>query len=88
MHDLIILNARIVEGSGAPAFDGSVVIDGATITQSLWGAGGPAQVGRPMRVGSSTQAATCSHRGSLTSTRIKTARCAGTSRSHPVAGMA
>ena len=46
MHDLIIRNARIVDGSGAPAFDGSVVIDGATITAVVAG-GGRAGAGGP-----------------------------------------
>ena len=32
MHDLIIRNARIVDGTGAPAFAGSLVVDGDTIT--------------------------------------------------------
>lgn len=32
MHDLVIRNARIVDGSGTPAYDGDVAIDGATIT--------------------------------------------------------
>ncbi len=32
MHDLIIRNARIIDGTGAPAFSGSLVIDGSTIT--------------------------------------------------------
>ena len=41
MHDLIIRNARIVDGTGAPAFDGSLVIDGGRITEVVRGAGGP-----------------------------------------------
>jgi len=32
MHDLVIRNARIVDGSGAPAHSGDVAIDGATIS--------------------------------------------------------
>ncbi|MEQ8659922.1 MAG: D-aminoacylase, partial [Gammaproteobacteria bacterium] len=32
MHDLVIRHARIVDGSGAPAFNGDVALDGATIT--------------------------------------------------------
>ena len=32
MHDLVIRNARIVDGSGAPAYSGDVAIDGAIIT--------------------------------------------------------
>ena len=32
MHDLIIRNARIVDGTGAPAFHGDVAIDGGRIT--------------------------------------------------------
>ncbi len=32
MHDLVIRNARIVDGSGTPAYNGDVAIDGATIT--------------------------------------------------------
>ena len=32
MHDLSIRNARIVDGSGAPAYSGDVAIDGAIIT--------------------------------------------------------
>ncbi len=32
MHDLVIRNARIADGSGAPAYHGDVAIDGATIS--------------------------------------------------------
>jgi len=32
MHDLVIRNARIIDGSGAPAYSGDVAIDGAIIT--------------------------------------------------------
>jgi N-acyl-D-aspartate/D-glutamate deacylase len=32
MHDLIIRNARIIDGTGAPAFAGTLAIDGSTIT--------------------------------------------------------
>jgi len=32
MHDLVIRNARIIDGSGAPAYGGDVAIDGMTIT--------------------------------------------------------
>ncbi len=32
MHDFVIRNARIVDGTGAPAFTGDVAVDGATIT--------------------------------------------------------
>ena len=28
MHDLVIRNATIVDGSGAPAFDGDIAVDG------------------------------------------------------------
>ena len=35
MHDLIIRNARIVDGTGAAAFDGTVVVDGTRITAVL-----------------------------------------------------
>ena len=41
MHDLIIRNARIVDGTGAPAFAGSLAIDGHTITAVHRGADGP-----------------------------------------------
>ncbi len=32
MHDLVIRNGKIVDGSGAPAFDGDVAIDDGVIT--------------------------------------------------------
>ncbi len=32
MPDLVIRNAHIVDGTGAPAFDGDITVDGATIT--------------------------------------------------------
>ena len=32
MHDLVIRNARIVDGTGAPEFHGDVAISGQTIT--------------------------------------------------------
>ena len=41
MHDLIIRNAHIVDGTGAPAFTGAILIDGDTITEVVRGAGGP-----------------------------------------------
>lgn len=46
MHDLIIRNARIVDGTGASAFTGSLVIDGQTITAVHRGDGGPAKARR------------------------------------------
>ena len=33
MHDLVIRNGRIVDGTGAPAFVGDVAIDGGVITE-------------------------------------------------------
>lgn len=33
MHDLVIRNATIVDGTGAPAYNGSVAVDGNTITE-------------------------------------------------------
>src|SRR5579885_23179 len=42
MHDLVIRNGKIVDGTGAPAFTGDVAIDGATITS----VGGQAGAGR------------------------------------------
>ena len=41
MHDLIIRNARIVDGTGAPAFSGGLAIDDQTITAVHRGADGP-----------------------------------------------
>ena len=46
MHDLIIRNARIVDGTGAPAFTGSLVIDGGNITEVVHGARGPSDAHR------------------------------------------
>lgn len=43
MHDLIIRNARIVDGSGAPAFAGEVAINGTRITAVA------SQIDRPAR---------------------------------------
>lgn len=43
MHDLIIRNARIVDGSGAPAFAGEVAVDGTRITAVA------SQIDRPAR---------------------------------------
>ncbi len=40
MHDLVIRNGRIVDGSGKPAFDGDVAIDGGLITSVGGKAGG------------------------------------------------
>lgn len=40
MHDVVIRNARIVDGSGAPATRGDVAVDGATITR-VGGKAGP-----------------------------------------------
>jgi len=42
MHDLVIRNGKIVDGSGAPAFTGDVAIDNGTIT-SVGGKAGPAR---------------------------------------------
>ncbi|MFU8813816.1 MAG: N-acyl-D-amino-acid deacylase family protein [Pseudomonadales bacterium] len=47
MHDLVIRNATIVDGSGAAAFQGSVVVDDGKITEVTRGAG-PAQARRVM----------------------------------------
>ena len=33
MHDLVIRNAKIVDGTGGPAYSGDIAVDGATITQ-------------------------------------------------------
>ncbi len=41
MHDLIIRNARIVDGSGAPAFEGEVAINGTRITAVVSQIDGP-----------------------------------------------
>lgn len=46
MHDLIIRNARIVDGTGAPAFVGSVIVDGDTISAVHRGSNGPAEARR------------------------------------------
>jgi N-acyl-D-amino-acid deacylase len=46
MHDLIIRNARIVDGTGTPAFTGSLVMDGQAITAVHRGNGGPAKARR------------------------------------------
>ena len=46
MHDLIIRNAKIVDGTGTPAFEGSVVIDGQTITAVHRGSSGPSTARR------------------------------------------
>lgn len=43
MHDLIIRNARIVDGSGAPAFAGEVAINGTRITAVASQIDGPAR---------------------------------------------
>ena len=40
MHDLVIRNGRIVDGTGAPAFTGDIAIDGAKIA-SVGGKAGP-----------------------------------------------
>ena len=32
MHDLVVRNGKIVDGSGAPAFNGDVAIDDGVIT--------------------------------------------------------
>jgi len=40
MHDIVIRNGTIVDGTGAPAFTGDVAIDGGTITQ-VGGKAGP-----------------------------------------------
>ena len=42
MHDLVIRNGRIVDGTGAPPFNGDLVVDAGRITQ----AGGKAGAGR------------------------------------------
>jgi N-acyl-D-amino-acid deacylase len=39
MHDLLIRNATIVDGSGAPAFEGDVLVDGAHISEVRRGGG-------------------------------------------------
>ena len=33
MHDLVIRNAKIVDGSGAPAINGDVAVDGGKVVQ-------------------------------------------------------
>jgi N-acyl-D-aspartate/D-glutamate deacylase len=33
MHDLVIRNGRIIDGTGSPAFSGDIAIDGGTITE-------------------------------------------------------
>ena len=33
MHDLIIRDAKIVDGTGADAYSGDIAIDGSTLTQ-------------------------------------------------------
>ncbi len=43
MHDLIIRNARIVDGSGAPAFAGEVAVNGTRITAVASQIDGPAR---------------------------------------------
>jgi N-acyl-D-amino-acid deacylase len=42
MHDLVIRNGRIVDGTGAPAFIGDVAIDAGVIT-SVGGKAGAAR---------------------------------------------
>ena len=42
MHDLVIRNGKIVDGSGQPAFIGDVAIDGGKIT-SVGGKAGAAR---------------------------------------------
>ncbi|HLX38585.1 MAG TPA: amidohydrolase family protein, partial [Candidatus Binataceae bacterium] len=42
MHDLVIRNGKIVDGTGAPAFIGDVAIDGGKIT-SVGGKAGAAR---------------------------------------------
>jgi len=47
VHDIVVTNARIVDGTGAPAFEGAVAIDGQTITEVGRGVG--ADVGSARR---------------------------------------
>ena len=42
MHDLVIRDAKIVDGTGADAYSGDIAIDGGTIAQ----VGGTAGAGR------------------------------------------
>lgn len=46
MHDLVIHNATIVDGTGAPAFNGSIAVDGDKITAVYRGPDGPSQAHR------------------------------------------
>ena len=39
MHDIAIRNGRIIDGTGAPEFQGDIAIDGAVITSVNGGVG-------------------------------------------------
>ena len=80
MHDLVIRNGKIVDGSGKPAFAGDVAIDAGIITAvgDKAGAAGAR----------STRPVCWSPRAGLTSTLIMTARSRGIPTSVRPVGMA